>query len=112
MGGPLAGSNQTVAKDGDGTAVNCYYNLYKTAPQTESMTLEGATGKTTGEMKTQAFAALLGDAWSVDTSQGQVIINNGYPYLTQAAPAPSAPSEETIEAVSYTHLDVYKRQIY
>ena len=97
VGGPLAGSNQTVAKDGDGTAVNCYYNLYKTAPQTESMTLEGATGKTTGEMKTQAFAALLGDAWSVDTSQGQAIINNGYPYLTQAAPAPSAPSEETIE---------------
>ena len=95
-GGPLAGSNQTVAKDGDGTAVNCYYNTYKSAPENEGMALEGAEGKTTAEMKTQAFATLLGEAWSVDTSQGQAIVNNGYPYLTQAAPAPAAPSEEPI----------------
>ncbi len=96
VGGPLAGSNQTVAKDGDGTAVNCYYNTYKSAPENVGMALEGAEGKTTAEMKTQAFAALLGNAWSVDTSQGQAIVNNGYPYLTQAAPAPSAPNEEPI----------------
>lgn len=96
VGGPLAGSNQTVAKDGDGTAVNCYYNTYKSAPENVGMALEGAEGKTTAEMKTQAFAALLGNAWSVDTSQGQAIVNNGYPYLTQAAPAPAAPSEEPI----------------
>ena len=96
VGGPLAGSNQTVAKDGDGTAVNCYYNTYKSAPENVGMALEGAEGKTTAEMKTQAFAALLGNAWSVDTSQGQAIVNNGYPYLTQAAPTPSAPNEEPI----------------
>ncbi len=98
-GGPIAGGNATVAKDGEATAANCYYNVYKTAPETEGMALSSAVGKTTGQMKTQEFAQHLGgsDIWAVDGSQGAKVVNNGYPYLTKAAPAPADASDEPIQ---------------
>ena len=54
-GGPIAGGNATVAKDGEATAANCYYNVYKTARKPR-LALSSAVGKTTGQMKTQEFA--------------------------------------------------------
>lgn len=97
-GGPVAGGNNTVAKAGEGTAKNCYYNSYKVAPETQGMALEAAVGKTTSEMKTAAFAALLGgDVWAVDSTDKQSVINNGYPYLLKATPDAAAPVQEKIE---------------
>ncbi|MFR4008231.1 MAG: GLUG motif-containing protein [Christensenellales bacterium] len=90
-GGPVAGGNNTVAKAGEGTAKNCYYNSYKVAPETQGMALEAAVGKTTSEMKTTSFAALLGgDVWAVDSTDKQSVINNGYPYLLKATPDAAA----------------------
>lgn len=97
-GGPLVGGNASSIKEGEGNATNCYYNVYKTAPVTLGMAQTGANGMTTGQMKQQAFAALLGgtDTWAVDTQDGD-IRNNGYPFLQKVAPLPAAQSEEPIE---------------
>ncbi|MEA5004414.1 MAG: GLUG motif-containing protein [Christensenella sp.] len=78
-----------------GSIVNGYYNSGKLKPGTEVVTV-AATGKTTSEMKGTAFASALGNAWKVDAGTGDKIVNNGYPYLANAAPAADAPVAESI----------------
>ena len=82
-GGPLVGGKgffNTV-----GTVTNGYYNSDKLKPDTEVVSV-AATAKTAAEMKTAGFASLLGNAWKADTGSDGRIINNGYPYLVNAAP--------------------------
>lgn len=89
-GGPLVGgkgfSFNTV-----GTVTNGYYNSDKLKPDTEVVSV-AATAKTAAEMKTAGFASLLGNAWKADTGSDGRIINNGYPYLVNAAPAADTPA--------------------
>ena len=90
-GGPLVGgkgfSFNTV-----GTVTNGYYNSDKLKPDTEVVSV-AATAKTAAEIGTTAgFASLLGNAWKADTGSDGRIINNGYPYLVNAAPAADTPA--------------------
>ena len=93
-GGALVGG-KGFSFDSVGSVVNGYYNSGKLRPDTQAVTV-AATAKTASEMKTAAFASLLGGAWRVDAGADGRIVNNGYPYLVNAAPAANAPVAEEI----------------
>ncbi len=77
-----------------GTPENCWFNRdILTLENSENFTNDPAWGKTTEQMKSAQFAALLSDKWAYNEN-----INGGYPYLIHAVPPAADDAPETVTA--------------
>jgi hypothetical protein len=86
-----AGTSAAIATSNGGDSyVNCYWLETSADVGVYNKTLTEVTAKSSADMKTDGFAALLGGAFKRDTGN----INNGYPVLSfQSGGAAAAPPE-------------------